>query len=221
MNQPRRAGWKRRRSACLVLGTLALGCGGNQHLDQGPTNPAALRDTTGAVFAWNCSIPLTVPDASAPNTCDVALRADTPAVPDCGPGSAYFYLNDSTLARVCVSVPKGSGLQVIANLCRPVACSTTKDCPQFVESPFECRTGLCRVVGTTDAALGVVDAFDLCLASTRRPTSCTAADADATTQQAQHLVETSCGYDPSGTVALNDFLMSETPCPVPSTCRQP
>jgi hypothetical protein len=205
--------------AALVGATLALGCGSDQHLDQGPTNPPALRDTTGAVFAWNCSIPLLVPDASAPTTCEVTLRADSQPVPDCGSGSSYIYLNGATLARVCVTVPSDPQTQVVASLCRPVACDSTRDCPQFVESPFECRTGLCRVKGSDDSALSVVDALSLCLASVRRPASCSAAT-DVVTAQAMSLVETSCGWAASG-LPENDFLLQEIPCPVPATCRQP
>jgi hypothetical protein len=201
---------------------LAVGCGSNQHLDQGPTNPPALRDTTGAVFAWNCNIPLLTPDASAPNTCEVALRADSQPVPDCGAGSSYIYLNDLTLARICVLGPRDAQSQVVmANMCRPVACGSDQDCPLFVESPFECRHGLCRVKGTVDGALTVVDALGLCLANVRRPASCAAADLDATTAQAESLVEASCGYDPSGFPSANDFLLQETTCPVPATCPQP
>ena len=204
--------------AALVLAALAVGCGSKQHLDQGPTNPPALRDTTGAVFAWNCNIPLLVPDASAPTTCEVSLRADSQPVPACGSGSSYIYLNDLTLARICVLVPRDPQSQVMANMCRPVACSSEQDCPLFVESPFECRSGLCRVKGTVDGALTVIDALALCLASVRRPASCTA---DSATSQAESLVESSCGYDPVSGLPANDFLLQETPCPVPATCRQP
>jgi hypothetical protein len=201
------------------LALLAVGCGSNQHLDQGPVNPTALTDTTGAVFAWNCDIPLLVPDASAPTTCEVALRADSQPVPNCGAGSSYIYLNDLTLARICVLGLRDAVSQVvIANTCRPVACGSDRDCPLFVESPFECRHGLCRVKGTVDGALTIVDALALCLANVRRPASCTA---DTATSQAESLVESSCGYDPSSGLPANDFLLQETACPVPATCRQP
>ena len=210
----------RTRMAALALAMLALGCGSNQKLEQGPTNPPTLSDTTGAVFAWNCTIPLLLPDASAPVTCEVALRADSQPVPDCGPGSSYIYLNDTTLARVCVTVPKAPQNQVVASMCRPVACDSTRHCPQFVESPFECRNGLCRVKGTDDSALTVVDALGLCLASVRRPASCSARS-DVATAQAESLVEASCGWDASSGLPANEFLLQETPCPVPATCRQP
>jgi hypothetical protein len=220
MGQKETQGMNRRQIAALLGAMLALGCGSDQKLDQGPTNPPALRDTTGAVFTWNCSIPLLLPDASAPTTCEVALRADSQPVPDCGPGSSYVYLNDATLARVCVTVPTNPQTQIVASMCRAVACDSTRDCPQFVEAPFECRNGLCRVKGSDDGALAVVDALSLCLAKVRRPASCSAANSDVVTAQAMSLVEASCGWAAGG-LPENDFLVQESPCPVPATCRQP
>jgi hypothetical protein len=209
------------RPSLAAMAMLAIGCGSNQRLDQGPTNPPALRDTTGATFAWNCDLPLLVPDASAPNTCEIALRADSQPVPYCGEGSSYIYLNDQTLARICVVVPNDPLIQVAASMCRPVACGSTEDCPQFVESPFVCRNGLCRVKGTDDSALTVVDALALCLAGARRPVSCSAASSDTATLQAESLVEAHCGYHAASGLTANEFLRLESPCSVPATCRQP
>jgi hypothetical protein len=208
--------------AHVSLLVLALGCS-NQSTPSGVSNPPLLRDTTGAEFAWNCDAPQTGPDGGPARTCAVGARTDTPPVPDCGTGSQYFYMDLDSFAAICVSAspPDGSLLSGHAEMCRPVACEHDMDCPQFTNGPHACVDELCRKPGATGNAEERLNVLALCLATVTRPSSCSLADADPTTERAKALVESACGFPEDGGEGEEDFFSAVTAptCPVPATCR--
>jgi hypothetical protein len=177
-----------------VMGLLVLGACTQ-------AGPQSIVDSSGAPFALQA-------DGS------LDLVEGTPAPAPCGDTRAFYGWalgRFITIGSAC-AYDDGSWT-TIANLERPVACTTTDDCPGWQSWSFECRHGLCQNVDTTRYPPLAVDwplATELCYAPFPR--------ADT--------------IEPLGPVALQVYqattsvcpsTASSQPCalPLPTICWQP
>ena len=168
--------------AVVTLACLALSCADNDR-----RNPNQLHDTLGVTLAWECN----------DKGCDI------PSAPaaflSCGIPHG-FTLDLDQIALVCSSTLFEGVTSFYPEDCRPLACTTSDECPYFDRRIYDCHNGLCETLDTP-----VVESPErlvaLCMSTEPRPTECNKTDAVA-----DALIAKNC--DDNG-------------CTLPSTCLQP
>lgn len=177
--------------ACALLSACFESDGSDDASGRGPRCPDRITDTAGGDFVFDCD---------APGAAFAERRT-----PSCsGEETLFFRLHPSErLLRVCrfEGDPERFG-NVSADDCRPVACTTSADCP----NPYACRAGICQI--PSQPVLGE-DALVLCLSDTAWPDDpCLPIGTDPKL--------------PAKLAALDACLEDdEAPCQVPSICKQP
>jgi hypothetical protein len=178
--------------ACTFLASACFESGDSDdpNGNGAPRCPDRVVDTLGDDYALDCEAP------AAP----LAERR----MPSCtGEETLFFRLHPSErLLRVCRFAGDLEGFGSVSDDdCRPIACTTSADCP----SPYTCRAGLCQIPSRPVTG---EDALVLCLSEIAWPGPCSSIAIDPAL--------------PALLTALEPCLEDdEAPCQVPSICKQP